>query len=93
MTASSLWTVAASSNFEAEQAERVAIFNKIAPVGNWKAPIDAIIDFADLPECKAAAEFFTGGPIWIKERVLDVEGTGVLRVRVIGEGYYHHIGA
>jgi hypothetical protein len=90
---SSLWTLAPSATYEADQAARVAIFNKIAPAGNWKAAIDAVIEFADLEECRAAAEFFTGGPIWIKERVLDIECTGVLRVRVIGEGYYAHIGA
>jgi hypothetical protein len=87
MTASSLWTLAASSNFEAEQAERVAIFNKIAPVGNWKAPIDAVIQEADFADCNAAAVHFTGGALTISKRLVN----GWLRVT--SGGYYANIGA
>lgn len=82
------WSITTAGNFEAEQAERVAAFNKIAPAGNWKAPIDAIIDEADLADCEQAAIWFTGGPIEVVWR-LGMPG----RVRVIGLGYYHHTGA
>lgn len=82
------WSNTTAGDFDAEQAERTAVFNKIAPAGNWKMPIDAVIDEADLAECEQAAIWFTGGPIEVVWRH-SMPG----RVRVFGLGYYHHIGA
>lgn len=73
--------------YEADQAERVATFNKIKPKDNWKMPINAVIDEADVPECNEAAVFFTGGCIEITRRM---KGG---KVRVRGAGYYNCIGA
>lgn len=74
--------------YEAEQAERVAVFNKIADKANWKKPIDAKIDEADLAECEQAAIWFTGGPIKVIARWPRSK-----KVTVWGGGYYQHIGA
>jgi hypothetical protein len=73
-------------NYDANQKARTEVFNKIANRENWKAGINAWIREADFDECKEAAVFFTGGPIEIVQRV---GGS----VRVVGLGYYHHIGA
>jgi hypothetical protein len=81
------WQMTPSANFDAEQAERVAVFDKIAPRDNWKAPIDAWIAESDFRECSEAAVWFTGAKIEIVER------DGGDRVRVVGPGYYATIGA
>lgn len=81
-----LWNFAANS--DADQAARVAIFEKISPAGNWKLPIDAWIDRDDFTACYEAAVWFTGGGLNIAEHSL-----GSHRVRVVGNGYYANIGA
>jgi hypothetical protein len=80
------WTMDQSPNYEAEQAGRVAVFNKIKPEVNWKTMIMAWIDESDFSECNQAAIWFTGGALEIVERK---DG----RVRVVGDGYYANIGA
>lgn len=76
-----------SANSEADQAARVAIFNKIAPASNWKLRIHATIAKGDFAECNEAAVWFTGGGL----EVVEDYGDGTIRVQ--GGGYYHHIGA
>lgn len=71
---------------EAAQAERTAVFNKIAPKPNWKAAIDAWIEIADFAECNEAAIYFTGGSL----NAVEAKGT---KVRVQSAGYYVNIGA
>jgi hypothetical protein len=82
----SIWWNGTSAGFEADQKARIAVFDRIKPGGNWKEPIDAWIGADQFEECNQAAVFFTGGPIRIVEEFGD-------SVRVIGEGYYYHIGA
>src|SRR5262245_53371910 len=50
-------------NFDANQAARIAVFNKIAPAPNWKMPVDCWIDAADFNECAQACVFFTGSKL------------------------------
>jgi len=85
------WSVnKAGGDFEAEQAERVAVWKKVAPKPHWKDPIDAWIDAADFDECCEAAIWFAGSPLEIVARR---KKAGTDQVRVQGGGYYECIGA
>jgi hypothetical protein len=81
-----VWTFQPSATFDADQAERVAVFAKIEPAGNWKNPIDAWIDAGDFADCDQAAVWFTGAGLTIVARKAG-------RVRVTAPGYYATIGA
>lgn len=74
-------------NYDRHQAERTAIFNKIAPKDNWKGFIDAWIAVEDFDDCAEAAKFFTGSIL--------VQASGVKdgKVRVTAPGYYEAVGA
>lgn len=81
------WSVEKSTgDHEAEQAERVAVWQKIRPKRNWKERIDAWIEAADFDECNEAAIWFAGSP-------LDIVAKRGSKVRVQGDGYYARIGA
>ena len=84
-----LWDFSETKDeYEANQAERVRWFRKIAPKGNWKGEIDAWIDPAEFDNCQNAAIWFTGGDLVI------VPGSAKDgKVRVLGDGYYAVIGA
>lgn len=83
----SIWEVSGpSANYEAEQAAREAIFNKIVPAGNWKAPIKCWVKAEEFAECSKAAVWFTGAP-------LTVVATSFNMVEVEGPGYYAAVGA
>lgn len=89
-----LWTIrqersepTPDAQFEAEQAERKAIFDRIAPAGNWKAPIGANISEADFDDCNQACIWFTGSELTVYEKL----GDG--RIWVTSPGYYETIGA
>jgi hypothetical protein len=85
----SIWrTSGIDPDYEANQAKRVAWFNKIAPRGNWKTEIDAWINEWDFANCNEAAIFFTGSPLVIVSNT-----TPAGKVRVQAEGYYKVIGA
>jgi hypothetical protein len=84
------WNNDKPGEYEANQKERVRIFNLIAPVGNWKMPIDAWVNEADLRDVEQAAIFFTGGPV---EVVARIPSRSAQQVHVRGLGYYRHIGA
>lgn len=88
---SGLWDIRTSNGkfFDQRQAERTKWFEKIAPKsGNWKEPIDAVIDAADFEDCNQAAIWFTGGGLTIAD---GLNGSGKLRVE--GAGYYVNVGA
>lgn len=89
MTEKSIWTVSTepSPNYEAEQAARSAVFEKIAPKGNWKEPIACWINEAEFAECNEAAIWFTGAPL----KVIKKKKGG--KVYVEAPGYYATIGA
>lgn len=80
------WTFVTSITPDADQAARKAVFDKIAPAGNWKLPIDTWIDSADLDECNQAAIWFVGSAL----TVVQIDSG---RVRVTAPGYYATIGA
>ena len=84
-----LWKIdgASEADYDQLQAERQMWFRKIATVGNWKMPIDAVIDAADLEQCSNAAIWFTGAPLVV------VAELPLGRVRVQAPGYYETIGA
>lgn len=87
---SGLWDIHRSNgqDFDVRQAERARWFEKVAPkTGNWKDPIDAVIDADDFDNCNQAAIWYTGGGIVIAERL---KGR---KLRVTGAGYYVNIGA
>lgn len=81
-----IWAMNATGDHETLQAARVAVFNRIAPAGNWKRAIDTWIKAEDLNECSEAAVWFTGAP-------LTVIGTSFGMVHVTAPGYYATIGA
>jgi hypothetical protein len=90
-TVNDLWDMRVSNgkHFEERQAERVSWFKKIEPKsGNWKDPIDAVIDAADFTDCNEAARWFTGGELTIAD---GLNGSG--KIRVESAGYYVNIGA
>lgn len=80
------WTHDKTDNYEAEQAERQAVFAKIAPKHNWKERIDAWIDATDFDECNNAAIWFAASP-------LEIVARRSTKVRVQGGGYYAMVGA
>lgn len=86
-----LWTMSKpgdpTDGYEAAQAERNAIFEKIRPAGNWKLPIRAGINAADFDDCNRACIWFTGGALEVEE---DLGAGGLL---VVSPGYYELIGA
>lgn len=87
----SIWnTPSPDANYDANQAARVAVFNKIAPKDNWKLPINAWIDESDFDECNEAAIFFTGSSLKITARTGPLSAT---RLHVETPGYYATIGA
>jgi hypothetical protein len=75
-----------SENYEAEQAQRLAWFDKIKPAGNWKNPIKKWIEEVDFDQCNQACIWFTGGSLTIAAK----RGT---RVLVESGGYYVNIGS
>ena len=62
-------------------------FNKVKDPEDWKLPINATIDAADVAPCTAAIEYFAGGCVEDAE----VYGTG--KVRLMAPGYYKAIGS
>lgn len=63
-----------------KQSTLSAMFDRIADIRDWKNPIDAVIDAADLLVTQAAVQFYTATE-------LTVEGSpapGKLRVKAIG---------
>ncbi|NJM13399.1 MAG: hypothetical protein HC889_17375 [Synechococcaceae cyanobacterium SM1_2_3] len=62
-------------------------FEAIAPAGNWKLRIDAVIPAADVAVAEAACIFFCGCGFD------KTEDAGNGRVRVTAPGYYLTIGA
>ena len=73
--------------YEEAQAERLTVFKKIEPVGNWKGPICATIDPAEFDDCSEAAKWFTGAPL-TQAKVLP-DG----KLVVTAPGYYVTIGS
>jgi hypothetical protein len=87
----SIWNIPSpDANFDANQAARVAVFNKIAPQPNWKARIACWIDEADFADCNEAAIYFTGSPLKITAKQGPL---GAGRWHVEAPGYYATIGA
>lgn len=87
----SIWTFAHNDppeEYEAKNAARVAVFNKIAPRDNWKNPILRWIKESEFEECNEAAIWFTGAGLTIIDRKEYANG-----VLVEGPGYYATIGA
>jgi hypothetical protein len=83
----SIWNAPTpSANYDAEQAQRVAYFNKIAPTPNWKMPINTWIGASDLENCKQACVFFAGCKLTVVAR----KGRAV---HVTAPGYYASVGA
>lgn len=74
--------------YSKEQLEEA--FRKIADSTNWKNPIDAVIDEADLKVCEYACQFYTGGQLTITGVMMGSEGD---KLRVKAPGYYVSIGA
>lgn len=70
------------------EAHRQAVFEKIKPAGNWKMPIDAVIELDDFDDCNEAAMWFTNGELQ-RER----DWTGATTIRVTSPGYYVNVGA
>ena len=62
-------------------------FKKVKNPEDWKLPINATIDAADVAPCTAAIEYFAGGCVEDAE----VYGTG--KVRLMAPGYYKAIGS
>jgi hypothetical protein len=86
---SGLWDIRTSNGkfFDVRQAERNRWFQKVAPKsGNWKEPIDAVIDADDFDDCNNAAIWYTGGGLTAKK----LKGG---KLHVLGAGYYVNIGA
>ena len=54
--------VQTKKQYDLEQKQRKAWFDKIKPHENWRLPIDTVIDKKDFNDCLMAAEWFTGGP-------------------------------
>jgi hypothetical protein len=73
-------------HYEVNQSLRSEWFSVIAPIHNWKDPIDCWIQKNQFNDCNQAAIFFTGAPIEIVERSYNM-------IRVVGAGYYATIGA
>jgi hypothetical protein len=78
-----------------------AAFEEIRDRDNWKNPISAELDADAIPDGYAdtnwgvydqACRFYTGGELKIANVYRDQNGN-VRTVRVVSEGYYHHIGA
>ena len=86
MTDRNIWDFDAGP-YDEVQPLRVRVFEKIAPEGNWKLPINAVISEDEVDECNEAAVWFAGCGITIAERLADG------KVRVTGPGYYHAVGA
>jgi len=75
------WPIKPCASPEAEQAARQAVFDKIRPAPDWRAPIDAWVDAGDFAECNKAAIWFTGAP-------LRVVGKEAGKLRVTAPGYW-----
>lgn len=87
--APTLWEISTWGTPEEQdvrQSIRDAIFDKIAPKGSWKMPIDAWIDPVDFYDCNKACGWFTGG-------TLTVVATFGVMLNVQSGGYYVNIGA
>lgn len=82
------WTFEDTGNFDAEQAERVRVFRKIAPKKDWKRRIKTWIDEEDFDECNEAAIWFTGAGLEITRA--DLKNKKIL---VECPGYYSVIGS
>lgn len=76
------WTLGKSDNYEAEQDERVAVFDRIKTPGDWKLPIDAVIYAEDFEEANNASIWFAGCELTVAERLPDN------KLRVTAPGYY-----
>lgn len=79
--------VVPDTDYTANQAKRLAVFDKIAPAGNWKAAIWAVIDADEFADANKAAIWFTGAPIEVARKL----PAGKLAVK--GAGYYAAVGA
>jgi hypothetical protein len=87
----SIWNIPSpDANYAANQAARVAVFNKIAPKDNWKLPIQCWIDEVDFADCNEAAIYFTGSPLTVTAKTGPLSAT---RLHVEAPGYYSTIGA
>ena len=72
--------------YDKHQAERLEWFNKIAPLGNWKNPIECWIAKEQFEDCNQAAIYFAGCSLAIKRK----QGPSIL---VKAPGYYISVGS
>lgn len=84
---------------DAKVAALQAAFNRVAPAGNWKTAIDAIVvaTIAEVGLIREAVTFYTGSvahativePVSGERR----DGSSVVTVRIQAAGYYVAVGA
>jgi hypothetical protein len=73
---------------EVSREELLAAFGKVEPLGNWKLPVNAVVELEEdeLPMVNEAVIFFTGSvPKFLSK------GGKTYRVQAVG--YYNAIGA